>query len=179
MPLATMSTDRPRYKLIEEVERLDHYEKGGYHPIKIGDCLNERYKIVHKLGYGSYSTIWLARDRQKSNLVAIKVGRAASDRKEIDILTRLSVSKVNEASSIGRNMIPAMMDHFDLQGPNGTHACFVTTPSRCNLAEAMEASDYEPFPTNVARSIAAQLAMAVAYIHSAGVVHGGKQWPNK
>jgi hypothetical protein len=43
------------------------------HPIQIGNYLHERYRIVHKLGYGSFSTVWLARDEQASKYVAVKL----------------------------------------------------------------------------------------------------------
>ncbi|KAK1145863.1 hypothetical protein N8T08_003809 [Aspergillus melleus] len=58
---------KTQYKLIEYVEDLDRYCPGGYHPLTIGDDLNDgRYRLVDKLGYGGYSTIWLARDLQRA-----------------------------------------------------------------------------------------------------------------
>ena len=38
------------------------YVPGGYHPVHIGDIYHERYRVIHKLGYGAYSTVWLTRD---------------------------------------------------------------------------------------------------------------------
>lgn len=44
-------------------ESFARYAPGGYHPVRIGDLFNQgRYKIVRKLGYGLYSTVWLAFD---------------------------------------------------------------------------------------------------------------------
>jgi hypothetical protein len=44
-------------------EPLSGYKAGGYHPVHLGDKLcGGRYKVLHKLGWGSYATIWLARD---------------------------------------------------------------------------------------------------------------------
>ncbi len=43
-------------------EDLDRYRPGGYHPVHLGDVFNDRYTVVRKLGYGRYSTVWLARD---------------------------------------------------------------------------------------------------------------------
>lgn len=40
---------------LEGVERFENYRPGG-HPIQIGDHLHSRYRVVHRLGYGSYST---------------------------------------------------------------------------------------------------------------------------
>lgn len=57
-----LSTTRFIYEDIDDVERLDDYRPRGYHPIKMGDYLHERYRVVHKLGYGAYSTTWLAQD---------------------------------------------------------------------------------------------------------------------
>ena len=38
------------------------YQPGGHHPVHLGDVYNDKYRVIHKLGYGSYSTVWLARD---------------------------------------------------------------------------------------------------------------------
>ena len=43
-------------------ENLHRYHPGSYHPVHLGDVFNDRYVIVPKLGYGQYSTVWLARD---------------------------------------------------------------------------------------------------------------------
>jgi hypothetical protein len=48
-----------------DAEPLHRYHKGGYHPVHLGDLLsNGRYKILHKLGWGGYSTVWAARDQR-------------------------------------------------------------------------------------------------------------------
>lgn len=44
-------------------ESLARYHPGGYHPVRIGDHLHSgKYEVISKLGYGLYSTVWLARD---------------------------------------------------------------------------------------------------------------------
>lgn len=37
---------------------------GGYHHVKIGDLFNGRYHVIRKLGWGHFSTVWLAWDIQ-------------------------------------------------------------------------------------------------------------------
>lgn len=36
---------------------------GGYHPVEIGDLYSNRYTVVRKLGWGHFSTVWLAKDK--------------------------------------------------------------------------------------------------------------------
>jgi non-specific serine/threonine protein kinase len=46
-------------------EWIESYRPGGFHPIHPGDTLrNGRYTIFCKLGYGTFSTVWLAEDSQ-------------------------------------------------------------------------------------------------------------------
>ncbi|EFR03997.1 serine/threonine protein kinase [Nannizzia gypsea CBS 118893] len=52
------------YDWIDGAESLSQYQPGGYHPVIVGDMVHDRYRIVDKLGFGGYATIWLARDSQ-------------------------------------------------------------------------------------------------------------------
>lgn len=45
--------------------RCSDYCHGGYCPIAIGDEFNNRYIVVRKLGWGHFSTVWLARDNRR------------------------------------------------------------------------------------------------------------------
>ena len=47
----------------EDEEDREEYVKGGYHPVQIGDSFSDgRYAVVRKLGWGRFSTVWLAND---------------------------------------------------------------------------------------------------------------------
>ena len=51
----------------EEDEGIDSYRKGGYHAVRIGDSFAKgRYIAQRKLGWGQFSTVWLAYDTQTS-----------------------------------------------------------------------------------------------------------------
>lgn len=46
-------------------EDLAGYRPGGYHPVRIGDHFKHgKYKVLNKLGYGGYSTVWLSRNNE-------------------------------------------------------------------------------------------------------------------
>ncbi|PLB46176.1 kinase-like protein [Aspergillus steynii IBT 23096] len=161
------------YVPIEGVERLEGYQPGGYHPIEIGDVLQTRYRVVHKLGFGTYSTTWLCRDDQHEKYVAVKVGTGDSSSREADILHALTSSTgVSHPNHQGRDMILPVRDRFVLEGPNGVHPCYVTAPASCSVSGAKNGSYQRLFQARSARSLIAQLVMAVEYIHSRGIVHG-------
>lgn len=44
----------------------------------IGERLTDRYIIVQKLGWGHFSTVWLAKDCKHDCYVALKVQKSAS-----------------------------------------------------------------------------------------------------
>ena len=50
-----------RYQPIEE-ERTPYYHRKHFYPTRLGEILNGRYQVATKLGYGTSSTVWLARD---------------------------------------------------------------------------------------------------------------------
>jgi len=46
-----------------EEEDMEDYKKGGYHYVAVGDIFHDgRYMVLRKLGWGHFSTVWLARD---------------------------------------------------------------------------------------------------------------------
>jgi serine/threonine protein kinase len=162
---------RIEYNWIKGVETLEEYRPGGYHPIMIGDVLHDRYHVADKLGFGGYSTVWLARDTHLKRYVAVKVNIADSLPRETKVLKALS-APLPSSSPLhpGRGLIPVLLDEFKVQGPNGNHTCYTVTPAQCNLREV---SFSRLFSLEVARALSYGLAQAVAYTHSRGYVHGG------
>lgn len=50
-----------------EDEGTEHYRRGGYHAVRVGDTFNNGcYVVQSKLGWGHFSTVWLAWDTLKS-----------------------------------------------------------------------------------------------------------------
>lgn len=159
------------YNWIDGTESLEKYKPGGYHPIMIGDILHGRYRIVDKLGFGGYSTVWLARDTCLERYVAVKVGIANSALQETNILRALSMRSPSSMPVYpGRSAIPLPLDEFELNGPNGKHTCYTVAPARCNLREV---SYSRLFPLQVTRALSGGLTLAIAYMHSRGYAHGG------
>ncbi|EGX87893.1 protein kinase domain protein [Cordyceps militaris CM01] len=159
-----------KYNWIPEVETLSSYRPGGYHPVMIGDILHDRYVIADKLGFGGYSTVWLARDTHQNQYVALKINMSSTHTREAQILRAVAApTKVPLATTSGVSWIPQFLDEFFVEGPNGKHSCYAVNPARSDLRET---SFSRLFSLEVSHAIAYELVLAVAYLHSRGVVHG-------
>lgn len=64
--MSNWDTEIEKYELsflLHTEERVDRYRPGGYHPVSINDTFGDgRYTVCHKLGFGGFSTVWLALD---------------------------------------------------------------------------------------------------------------------
>lgn len=168
---------KPEYKFLEDVECLCNYRPGGYHPMMLRDELCDgRYLVVNKLGFGTFSTVWLAKDRSNDRYVALKIlqAEASISCNEANILRHLEAHRTNMPSANGEDCVPTLLDTFHIDGPNGRHVCLVSQPAACSIAYSRDISIVWVFPLQVARAIAAKVIMGVYYLHRSGVVHGGK-----
>jgi serine/threonine-protein kinase SRPK3 len=123
-----------------DIEDIHRYTTGGFHPICLGDVLSStkaQYRVLHKLGRGSFSTVWLAealQERRESirhsstilimfyrhRYVALKICVAHADPKhELEIFNRLLRTPPAPPNVL------QLQDHFSLQGPNGVHTVLV------------------------------------------------------
>lgn len=161
------------YQWQEDVEDLEDYRHGGFHPTHLSDrYLDGRYEVVHKLGYGTYSTVWLAKDHVEVKFVALKIliACASSESNESKVLRALGSGPSNHH---GRNYVPTLFNEFAIDGPNGRHRCIVSEAVGCSVAQSKDASTTWKFSANVARAISAQVLLGADYVHSCGIVHGG------
>lgn len=170
----------PLYAWNEDVESLEHYCPGGYHPVHLGDTFSAgRYEVIHKLGHGSYSTVWLCKDIPQQRYVSVKVTVSDPDCPEQprkrDENVIFQALRNGDPRHPGRRFVIHLLDEFAVDGPNGRHQCFVF-PVALNsvyMAKQASVSDNFLFPPQVARSIATQALLALSYIHSCGIIHGG------
>ncbi|CAM6031476.1 unnamed protein product [Sphagnum compactum] len=104
-----------------DVEDSRDYRRGGYHPVDIGETYCDgRYLILRKLGWGHFSTVWLAKNTKNGCYVAIKFVKsekryteAALD--EIKLLEKTSDPILRETKLSERNLLGLIKEY----GHNG------------------------------------------------------------
>ncbi|KAJ7240862.1 kinase-like domain-containing protein [Mycena haematopus] len=166
--------------MAEDEEDWQEYKLGGYHPVSIGDSFsNNRYVVVRKLGWGHFSTVWLARDEKLQRHVALKIVKSApryteTAVDEIKLLQRLVTSSdpSTSVSHPGKSHVISFLDHFRHQGPNGTHVCMVFEVLGENLLGLIKRNQHKGVPIPLVKQIAKQVLLGLDYMHRCcGVIH--------
>lgn len=82
LPLHFPTTGFPivRDSVLLEEEHLDKFKARQYYPANIGDIYDEKYQVLGKLGFGSTSTVWLARNLQYV-ISLVPIGRRLNSRR--------------------------------------------------------------------------------------------------
>ncbi|EED20490.1 protein kinase, putative [Talaromyces stipitatus ATCC 10500] len=174
----SLSTAQERPSSRHIAEESDYlYKAGGFHRVSLGDRFaSDRYTILRKLGYGQYSTVWLARDSKAKKYVALKILRAdcyggAKDIFEQEILSRISdVSR--RSNHEGRHYVLSTLDQFKHNGPNGEHVCFVFDVMGYHLG--FQSAKYEggKMPVTSVKSVVRQLLLGLDFLHrECGIIH--------
>ncbi|KAJ8127478.1 hypothetical protein O1611_g6159 [Lasiodiplodia mahajangana] len=156
-------------------ESLARYCPGGYHPVKIGDVFaNGRYTVLCKLGYGGYSTVWLAFDSGAKRHVALKILTADSygyqqDLFEMEILSEI---KSKGVTAPGSQHVLGPLDNFEHVGPNGKHVCLVFKAMGPDMSHFRRLFPRSRIPIPLMKLISRQLLLALAFLHdTCQVIH--------
>ncbi|KAJ1343057.1 hypothetical protein BSLG_002083 [Batrachochytrium salamandrivorans] len=169
------SEDDAESDVSEDEEDAEDYCKGGYHPVSIGDSfLDGRYTVVRKLGWGHFSTVWLAKDNKYHRPVALKIVRSASNYTEaaIDEIKLLEkVVNVNRDDP-HRRFIVELSDSFKVKGPNGTHIVMAFEVLGPNLWNMIRRYHRRGIPIDIEKRITKQMVMGLDYLHTqCGIIH--------
>lgn len=84
----------------DDIEQVERYHLGALNPVKLADEFAQgRYCVIHKLGYGSNCTVWLARDRLASKNVSLKIHAAWASEcsSETEILVKIHENAPRQA----------------------------------------------------------------------------------
>ncbi|XP_010791492.1 SRSF protein kinase 1a isoform X1 [Notothenia coriiceps] len=152
----------------EEQEDPNDYCKGGYHSVKVGDLYNGKYHVIRKLGWGHFSTVWLAWDVQVKRFVAMKVVKSAEHYTEtaVDEIKLLRSVRNSDPNDPNREMVVQMVDDFKISGINGTHVCMVFEVLGHHLLKWIIKSNYQGLPLPCVKSIIRQVLQGLDYLHT-------------
>ena len=187
----TRKMDPPEYTEGDdsEDEGLSDYKPKGYHPVHIGEVLLDRYIITQKLGWGHFSTAWLAFDTKHGNYVCIKIQKsdqryinAAYD--EVEILQELAKhnfdkewleslkeywkdepEKIADLEFREHTQTVQLLNSFLYAGIHGRHFCMVFEIVGVTLLELIKRYNYRGIPLPFIRIITKQMLIGLDFLH--------------
>lgn len=154
---------------------LAGYCPGGFHPVSVGDVLAGQYKVLHKLGFGGPSTVWLARDNfsreDLGSLVALKILSVEQSSMPTTEITDLYV--LPHVLVCSKSLIIPAENIFlsSITISHGPNVCLISQFAGPSLFSMLKCpgrlSGSKRLRADLARNVARQVANAVDLLHSA------------
>ncbi|PYI29535.1 kinase domain protein [Aspergillus indologenus CBS 114.80] len=153
----------PPSEVLEE-ERFEHFRCGAYYPANIGDVLKAKYQVIGKLGFGTTSAVWLARDLEGHQYVSLKIyTRDEDNQQEFQIYKRL-----NRGSSWhpGHAHVRKALDIFTIPRSGGDHPCLVQKPMWESFRDLLYRNPTYRFSEDLLKAGLLQILQALDYLHT-------------
>ncbi|BFI43522.1 serine/threonine-protein kinase SRPK3 [Marchantia polymorpha subsp. ruderalis] len=149
-----------------EEEGTSDYKRGGYHVVRIGDIFKAGRYIVHrKLGWGHFSTVWLAWDSFGKKYVALKVQKSAQHYTEAAVDEITILKQIADGDPENCKGVVRLLDHFKHCGPNGQHVCMVFELLGDNLLTLIKLYNYQGLPLDMVRQLAVHILGGLDFLH--------------
>jgi serine/threonine-protein kinase SRPK3 len=153
------------WKIIKLVD-ITQCTLGNFY-FKYRELYLERYQIIQKLGWGHFSTVWLAKDLKFETYVALKIQKSAQHYieaayDEVEILQELekhnyekvwvdsvkeywkdNPEKIKNGIEMDHSQVVQLLNSFIHNGPNGKHFCMVFEIMGVTLLEIIKRYNYK------------------------------------
>ncbi|PON72831.1 Serine/threonine protein kinase [Parasponia andersonii] len=141
-------------------------DEDGHYVFAVGENLTPRYRILSKMGEGTFGQVLECFDNEKKELVAIKIVRSIHKYREaamieIDVLQRLA------RNDIGGSRCVQIRNWFDYRN----HICIVFEKLGPSLYDFLRKNSYRSFPIDLVRELARQILESVAFMHELRLIH--------
>ncbi|KAI1277323.1 kinase-like domain-containing protein [Xylaria sp. FL0933] len=155
------------------LEEIRRYNRGGFHPIHLGDVLNDRFEVIHKLGSGGFGTVWLCQDCHTKEWRAIKIMVADHSSDSAEAKTFEFLKQNSSPEELDQNHIAVPLETFWIEGPNGRHFCLVMQIYGGPVSNwRLDLDAIDPSTKKTSTELCGQITQALAFLHEKGICHG-------
>ncbi|CAK8566703.1 unnamed protein product [Lathyrus sativus] len=141
-------------------------DKDGHYVFELGDNLTSRYKVHGKMGEGTFGQVLECWDRERKEMVAIKVVRAIKKYREAAMIEIEMLQQLAKHDK-GGNRCVQIRNWFDYRN----HICIVFEKLGPSLYDFLRKNNYRSFPIDLVREIGRQLLECVAFMHDLHMIH--------
>ncbi|KAI9108885.1 hypothetical protein K1719_020190 [Acacia pycnantha] len=141
-------------------------DKDGHYMFAVGENLTSRYKIHSKMGEGTFGQVLECWDRERKEMVAIKIVRGIKKYREAAMI-EIEVLQQLAKHDKGGNRCVQIRNWFDYRN----HICIVFEKLGASLYDFLRKNNYRSFPIDLVREIGRQLLECVAFMHDLRMIH--------
>lgn len=136
----------------------------GHYDYELGENITPRFKILAKIGEGTFGRVFECWDRVERSCVALKVIKSIEKYRqaallEIDVLAMLKAIKA-------KNVVE-LLGWFDYRG----YICIVFEKLGPTLYDLLRKNGYLPFRLEIVKELGKQLLQAVSSMHDLEMIH--------
>ena len=147
-------------------------DKDGHYVYALGESLTPRYKILSRLGEGTFGRVLECWDRETRSYTAVKVIRSVRKYREaammeIKVLRAIAEEWRKSAPKSSENRCVEMLGWFSYRD----HVCMVFEKLGLSLYDFMRRNRYQPFPVPLVRQFGIQLVEGLVFMHRHGLIH--------
>lgn len=175
--LTSHGDEEPTFTFAEEPLGLPAEAGYGFFQGAPHDVLgpDARFQLQVKLGYGTNSSVWLAKDRQVRSHVALKILSGYASRlnakrnlRELEIHQRLASLSPEESGHCSR-----LVTHFIHKGieQDGDHLCLALELEQATLEAVWREHNVNFYPISIVKRILRHMLHGIAAVHKCGIAH--------
>jgi serine/threonine protein kinase len=137
-----------------------------------GEVINNQYMLLYKIGYGSFSSVWLTYDISDDKFYALKI-QTPDDYdegiKELEIYDMISkICKQNK----NIDTMMTIKTSFILEREEGKYVCMVMELMAGSLYDVIKTDKYsEGIPEESVNKVDKQLMDSISVLHNFGIIH--------
>ncbi|KAL6507966.1 CAAX prenyl protease 1 [Orobanche gracilis] len=141
-------------------------DKDGHYVFVIGENLTLRYRILSKIGEGTFGQVLECLDSERKEIVAIKVVRSIQKYREAAMIEIDVLQKLARRDVCGSRCVQ-IRNWFDYRN----HICIVFEKLGPSLYDFLRKNSHRSFPIDLVREFGRQLLESVAFMHDLHLIH--------
>ncbi|CAN1291335.1 Serine/threonine-protein kinase AFC2 [Linum perenne] len=139
-------------------------DKDGHYMFAIGENLTSRYKIHSKMGEGTFGQVLECWDREKKEMVAIKIVRGIKKYREAAMIEIDMLQQLGKHDRGGHRCVQ-LRNWFDYRN----HICIVFEKLGSSLYDFLRKNNYRSFPIDLVHVL--YFCPTIAVMHDLQLIH--------